>query len=125
MTAPDLSSGPGVLALGLLLGLLPGCGGDQPMERPSPLYGESAIRYPLEMWDRDIEGQTLLRVRVNELGQVDSVVVAESSGHPALDSAAIAGAREMRFTPARKGEKRVRVWAQIPVHFSKKPKPRN
>ena len=103
--------------------LLTGCGGDKPMEQPAPLYGETPIEYPLEMWDQGVEGETLLKVRVNERGDVDSVMVAESSGYPALDSAAIRGAREMRFTPARKGEERIEVWARIPVRFSKKPRP--
>ena len=46
----------------------------------------------LELWDSDIEGETLLRVRVTELGRVDSVEVIESSGQPAFDSAAIRSA---------------------------------
>ena len=84
---------------------------------------EVPIVYPLSLWDQDVEGETLLRVRVTEVGVVDSVEVVESSGYLAFDSAAIAGARKLRFDPARKGEKRIPVWAQVPVHFSKRPKP--
>lgn len=101
------------------------CGGDERLERPTPLYGEEPVEYPLEMWDQDAEGETLLRVRVTDVGEVDSVEVAQSSGHAALDSAAVAGIRKLRFRPARKGEKRIEVWAEIPVHFSKKPRPGN
>ena len=99
-----------------------GCGGDGDLERPAPLSAELAIEYPLELWDQGIEGECLLKVRVNDLGLVDSVVVVESSGHPAFDSAAIRGARDMRFRPARRDGRRVDVWAQVPVHFSKKPR---
>jgi TonB family protein len=111
-------------ALGLLLAALAvGCAGDQEIERPAPLYGEVPIDYPLELWDQDVEGQTLLRVRVTEMGQVDSVVVMESSGHEAFDAAAIAGARTLRYRPARRNGKRIVVWAEVPVHFSKRPRP--
>jgi TonB family protein len=99
------------------------CAGDQEIEQPAPLYGDVPIDYPLELWDEDVEGQTLLRVRVTEMGQVDSVVVLESSGHPAFDSAAIAGARTLRYRPARRDGKRIVVWAEVPVHFSKRPRP--
>lgn len=98
------------------------CSGDQEIERPSPLYGEVPIRYPLELWDQDVEGETLLKVRVTDTGRVDSIVVAESSGHPAFDSAAIEGARDLRFRPARKNGKRIEIWAEVPVHFSKRPR---
>ena len=107
----------------LLLLLVAACAGDQEIERPAPLYGDVPIDYPIELWDQDIEGQTLLRVRVTEMGQVDSVVVLESSGQLAFDSAAIAGARTLRYRPARKNGKRIVVWAEVPVHFSKRPRP--
>jgi len=103
--------------------LLAGCGGDREIQQPSPLMTEVPIVYPLSLWDQDIEGETLLRVRVTDMGVVDSVEVVESSGHQAFDSAAIAGARELRFEPARRDGKRVQVWARVPVHFSKRPRP--
>ena len=106
----------------MALVLLAACLGEPDIERPTPLYGQVPIAYPLELWDSDIEGETLLRVRVTELGRVDSVEVIESSGQPAFDSAAIAGAREMRFSPARKRGKRIEVWADVPIHFSKRPR---
>ena len=108
----------GVLAMGSLA-----CGGDGPIERPSPLAGEMTIEYPLALWDQGIEGECLLNVRVNDLGLVDSVVVLDSSGYPAFDSAAMHGARDLRFRPARRDGKRIDVWAQVPVHFSRNPKP--
>ena len=99
------------------------CGGDQDVRSPSPLMAGVSIEYPLELWDQGIEGTCLVKVRVNESGGVDSVLVVESSGHAAFDSAAIRGARALRFRPATKGGKRIDVWATVPVHFSKKPRP--
>ncbi|MCG6989210.1 MAG: energy transducer TonB [Gemmatimonadetes bacterium] len=103
--------------------LLPGCGGEGQIQQPAPLYGEVPIEYPLQLWDQDREGETLLRVRVTDTGTVDSIEVLKSSGYPAFDSAAVAGARKMRFNPARRNGKRIEVWAKVPVHFSKRPRP--
>ena len=99
------------------------CGGEGEIEQPTPLFGEVPIEYPLHMWDADMEGQTLLRVRVSDVGAVDSVEVVESSGYASFDSAAVAGARDLRFTPARRDGKRIAVWAEVPVNFSKRPRP--
>ena len=103
--------------------VLVGCTSDRGIERPKPLFSESPVEYPLRLWDQGIEGRTMVRVLVNESGTVDSVVVAESSGHSAFDAAAVKGARAIEFAPATKGGQPVRVWARVPVHFSKKSGP--
>lgn len=108
--------GGAVLAAGLLI---IGCDIGAEMERPRPLFEVSPVEYPRDMWDRNVEGSTLVRVLVSEKGGVDSVVVVESSGYPLLDSAAVKGARAMRFAPARKEGEPLRVWARVPVHFLK------
>ena len=106
----------GVIAVG-------GCRVDGEIEQPRPL-GEVPIEYPLHMWDQDMEGETVLRVLVGDTGGVDSVEVVESSGYPAFDSAAVTGARRLRFSPARRENgKRIEVWAEVPVRFSKRPRP--
>jgi TonB family protein len=100
-----------------------GCGGEGEIQQPRPLLGEVPIEYPLHMWDQDMEGETLLRVRVDDTGVVDSVEIVQGSGYAAFDSAAVTGAHDLRFTPARRGDKRIEVWAQVPVRFSKRPRP--
>ena len=100
----------------------PACGGDE-IERPRFLSGEVPIEYPLQMWDQDVEGETVLIVRVSATGTVDSVRVLESSGHRAFDSAAVEGARHLQFSAARQGGKQVEVWAHVPVRFSKSSRP--
>ena len=100
-----------------------GCSADLEIESPSPLSASVPIDYPLDLWDRGVEGSSILRVRVSDMGEVDSVVVVESSGYAAFDSSAVRGARTLRFSPARQGDKRIEVWAHVPVHFSKKPRP--
>ena len=100
----------------------PACGGDE-IERPRFLSGEVPIEYPLQMWDQDVEGETVLIVRVSATGTVDSVRVLESSGHRAFASAAVEGARHLQFSSARQGGKQVEVWAHVPVRFSKSSRP--
>ncbi len=108
---------PGVAAALLLAACDPGRG----IERPSPRFAASPVEYPLEMWNRGVEGTTVVRVLVNKGGGVDSAMIAESSGHAPLDSAAIRGARVMEFEPAvRRGEP-LEVWARFPVYFAKEP----
>ncbi|MCY3548766.1 MAG: energy transducer TonB, partial [Gemmatimonadetes bacterium] len=80
--------GPGRAHAGAMRGLMAtwlalGCGGDQHIERPTPLFSDSPVEYPIELWDQDVEGSTVVRVLVNREGGVDSVAVVESSGHAA------------------------------------------
>ncbi len=107
----------------LLAGAMSGCSGDEEIESPSPLSASVPIDYPLDLWDQGIEGSSMLKVRVTDVGDVDSVIILESSGYAAFDSSAVRGARTLRFSPARRGDKRIEVWAHVPVHFSKKPRP--
>ena len=120
---PRRSRRPSVVLCALLAGAMSGCSGDQEIDSPSPLSASVPIDYPLDLWDQGIEGSSMLKVRVTDMGNVDSVVVVESSGYDAFDSSAVRGARTLRFSPARQGDKRIEVWAHVPVHFSKKPRP--
>ena len=73
-----------------------------PEEPPVAINPISPVRYPPALLAQGIEGRVLLRLYVDSAGRVvpDSIRVAESSGYPALDSAALAGAPELKFSPA-------------------------
>ncbi len=101
------------------LPLAAGCAADAPVEWPEVISADSPVEFPVELWDRGIEGETLLLIRVDELGAADSVTVARSSGYAGFDRAAVAGARKLRFKPGRKGEKRVEMWVHLPVKFTR------
>jgi protein TonB len=73
--------------------------------------------YPNQAWNARIGGQTRLRIHIATDGTVDSAYVLESSGYPVLDSAALAGARRLRYRPARQGDRPVAVWAVLPVRY--------
>ena len=105
---------------GLLIVLaLAGCErtGD-PVEQPALMPGPSPFAYPVELWDRGIQGESMLMVHVSELGIVDSAYVLTTSGFQEFDSAAARGAHALRFSPGRQGRRRVAMWTRVPVRFS-------
>lgn len=95
------------------------CVSDELIERPSPLHAEAPFQFPVELWDQGVEGETLIAIHITALGEVDSAYVYQSSGYYAFDSAAVAGARQLRFVPGRRGEKRINMWAKLPVRFTR------
>jgi periplasmic protein TonB len=105
-------------ALVMAVLLLAACGGDEE-EVPPQQISASTFHYPEELWDAGVEGETLLRVRVNTEGAVDTAVVERSSGQAAFDSAAVAGAYDLRFEPARRGEGAIEAWVLLPVQFNR------
>jgi TonB family protein len=89
---------------------------DQP---PVALTPVTPMTYPPALLEQGIEGRVLLRLYVDAQGKLmtDSIRVAESSGYPALDSAALSGARELRFSPALRNGRAVAAPFLQPVHF--------
>jgi TonB family protein len=71
-------------------------------EPPVAINPVSPVRYPPTLLEQGIEGQVLLRLYVDAEGRVipDSTRIEESSGYPALDSAALVGSPELQFSPA-------------------------
>ena len=74
-----------------------GCVDEGNVIDPTPLGGTMGVEYPIDLWDKDVEGSSLLRLRINQEGAVDSVSILESSGYSAFDSSAVRAAKEMRF----------------------------
>ncbi|MEO5511651.1 MAG: energy transducer TonB [Longimicrobiales bacterium] len=91
---------------------------DQTVVQPVAMADANPVRYPVTLWDSRTEGETVLLVHVNERGDVDSTQVDIGSGHVAFDSAATTGAKKLRFTPGKRGERYVAMWTRIPIRFS-------
>lgn len=111
----------GCLLIGVTL-LLACADSEQPQEAiepPEVLSDSTPIAYPVELWDERISGETVLLVRISELGAVDSVLVEKSSGYAEFDSAAVQGARTMRWSAGKQGPRRVAMWAKLPVRFAR------
>ena len=113
---------------GIAAVLLGACGTDTPpdggapaadVEVPVALNADSPFGYPPALFDRGVEGDVVLHLYVDSAGRLvpESTRIAEPSGTPALDSAALAGAAGLRFAPAtRRGVPVGAVFLQ-PVRF--------
>jgi protein TonB len=77
----------------------------------------SPFQYPEELWEAQVNGETMLRLYITAQGTVDSVRVERTSGYEAFDAAALAGSRSLKFEPARRGEEPVGAWFILPVKF--------
>src|SRR5688572_20165022 len=87
-----------------LLMVLAGCAAEvEPISQPELMPNATPFKYPVSLWDQRLTGETVLMLHVTRDGLVDSVSVFNSSGQTAFDSAAVAGARELRFVPGRRG----------------------
>ncbi len=73
--------------------------------------------YPPVLRDAGVGGRAIVWLRLDEQGIVQDVQVNTSSGHPALDQAALRVGQIMKFSPAMNRDKVVPVWVSVPVSF--------
>src|SRR5882762_2605147 len=88
-------------------------------EAPVALNPDVPIAYPPALFEQKVEGDVTLRLFVDSTGKLiaESTRVAEPSGYPALDSAALAGAGTLRFAPAKRRGVPVATAFLQPVEF--------
>lgn len=86
---------------------------------PSMQNRDLPFHYPPALFARHVQGNVTIRIHIDSAGVVwpESTSVAESSGYPALDSAAVEGARHLRFTPAQRAGHPVGISLLLPVYF--------
>ncbi|HMU61032.1 MAG TPA: energy transducer TonB, partial [Gemmatimonadales bacterium] len=86
---------------------------------PVALNAQTPVEYPPALFDQGIEGTVILRLYADTAGVLvnDSTRVQESSGFPALDSAAVAAAPNLRFAPARHDGRAVAASFLQPIYF--------
>ncbi len=83
-----------------------------------PRYRDNAKpAYPWLARRRGEQGTVVLSVLVTERGRVGHVRVAESSGSPALDEAALAAITRWTFHPSRRGTEPTASWVRVPIRF--------
>lgn len=92
---------------------------ERPDVLPVMLNKDLPFRYPPALYAEKTQGNVTLRLFIDSTGKVvtDSTHVAESSKVPTLDSAAMRGARELRFQPAKSDGKAIAVSILFPVYF--------
>lgn len=80
---------------------------------------ELPFKYPAELYARKVQGNVTLRIHIDTSGSVrpESTTVLESSGYPALDSAAVTGARVLHFRPAISDGAPLAISVLFPVYF--------
>ena len=69
------------------------------------------------------EKKPLLRLTLDERGQVSDVSVQSSCGDKALDEAAVSAARGLAFTPVLRGKEAVSVYLNVTVNWREAPTP--
>jgi protein TonB len=74
--------------------------------------------YPPLLRDAGIGGTVQVWFFIDEDGLVQDTRVNQSSGHTALDEAAIKVAGVFRFSPALNRDKKVPVWVSLPITFT-------
>ena len=89
---------------------------------PSITNRESVIammvrEYPPLLRDAGIGGTVRVYFFINERGLVEQVRLDQSSGHAALDEAALNVAGAYEFSPARNDDEPVPVWVSFPITF--------
>lgn len=71
--------------------------------------------YPISAQNADIEGTVVVRLLVDTLGNVEKTEILKSI--PLLDQAAVNAAKQIKFEPAKLGNKSVKVWMAVPFEF--------
>jgi len=89
---------------------------------PSILNRDDVVRamereYPPLLRDAGIGGTVRVYFFIDENGQVQDTRIDQSSGHQALDDAALKVAGIYRFSPALNRDKKVPVWVSFPITF--------
>jgi protein TonB len=92
---------------------------DRRDDPPVAVNAETPVEYPPALFEQGIEGNVVLRLHTDEAGTVvaESTKVAESSGYPALDSAALRAAPQLKFAPALRNGTPVAATFLQPIHF--------
>jgi periplasmic protein TonB len=97
---------------------LPSSPPPEPVKEAIPVYRNNPPpEYPSIARRRGYEGTVVLEVLVDERGRVSDLEVFQSSGHEALDRAALASVRKWVFEPARRGEQKITMWVKVPIRF--------
>ncbi len=93
--------------------------GPRPDVLPVMLNKELPFRYPSSLYAMKFQANVMLRVYIDKEGAIvsESTHVAETSGYPPFDSAAVKGSGELRFIPAKTRGQPVPVSILFPVYF--------
>jgi TonB family protein len=91
----------------------------RPDELPVMRNATLPFVYPPALYAEKAQGNVTLRIFIDSVGHVhpESTHVAQTSGRPPFDSAAVAGARALEFVPAKRKGVAMSVSILFPVYF--------
>ena len=90
---------------------------------PPVIQNTEAVRAALEaehpplLQEAGIGGTVDVWFHIDETGTLTGMRIHESSGHPALDEAALQVASQIEFSPALDGDTPIEVWVSFPITF--------
>ena len=73
--------------------------------------------YPARSRKAGEQGSVMVRVFVDVAGRPAQVTLEKSSGHSALDEAALSAVRASQFRPYSEGGVAKTVWVRVPINF--------
>jgi TonB family protein len=93
--------------------------GPRPDVMPVVTNQNLPFRYPTTLYAQKVQGNVTLRLYIGADGRVlpESTRVVETSGHTALDSAAVRGSEDLAFVPAKRRGEPMPVSLLFPVYF--------
>ena len=83
---------------------------------PPRLVHKVKVTYPSKALKKGIEGKVIVDALIDTTGKVEKATVVKST-NKIFNEPAIKAVKEYKFTPARKGKKKVKVHVKIPVMF--------
>jgi TonB family protein len=86
------------------------------VDKAPALISQLKPEYPREAKLQDIQGKVLLKLLIDEKGNVAKAKL-EKSVNPLLDKSALSAAKKAKFSPAMVKDKPVKVWVVLPVSF--------
>jgi TonB family protein len=96
--------------------------GARPDVMPRLLNDTPPFVYPRAQYDAGVAGDVLLRLWIDTSGTpvTDSTAIQEHARQAAFDTAALAGASRLRFSPAMEAGQPAAVSVLLPVQFRRK-----
>jgi TonB family protein len=102
--------------------VVPGLAADTVLPRllnPVDVHDATRRYYPPLLRDAGVEGTPHVSLHITDAGEVAVARLRQSSGHDALDQAALRVAGVMRFSPARFNDRPIPIWFDVAVEFSR------
>lgn len=98
--------------------VLAGTDDNKKIDQMPELLESVAPEYPAEAKQAELTGDVWLKALVASDGTVTKAEIATSSGHEALDEAALAAAKECRYNPALQDGQPVAAWISYKISFT-------